>query len=88
MKWSTMVAPGVPMSGSGQFTGDIWGLHAYAHRATRHLPASWTVKVHCARVAEGFADSLPEARKAAERVIATLAEAAAVTRAGDFDQIG
>lgn len=60
-----------PMSnGSGQRMGDIWRLHAYAHRATASMPARWAVYRHTVKVAEGESGSLARARAAAEAALA------------------
>lgn len=61
-----------PMSvgGRGQWTGNIWSLHAYAHpkvsRGAWATPARWTLYRHTLKVAEGTAPTIALARRAAE----------------------
>ena len=64
-----------PMSiGSGQTIGDIWNMHAYAHRKSYWTGmASWYVYRHTVKVASGFTSSLASAKKAAEVALKELA---------------
>jgi len=56
--------------GPFQKTGDGWNLHAYAHRKSYWTgKASWSVHRHSVKIAGGFADSLGQARKAAEQAM-------------------
>jgi len=66
MEWHAMSL------GSGQTTGDIYKLHGYAHRKTSRCPATWAVYRHADVLARGFADSIGDARTAAERVIGVI----------------
>lgn len=60
-----------PMSiGSGQTTGDIYRLHAYAHRKSYWTgKASWALHRHTMIIARGYAPTLAAARKAAEKAL-------------------